>query len=76
MDSLMSTPRTALTADDVRRLISDLSSQLEQTSEEQRQAVYASATAVLSKQEVSLEASRVASEELGHVVRRYGIRWT
>ena len=68
-------PRIALTTDDVRRLIDDLSSELERTPEDQRHSVYTRATAVLSTQEVSLDASRVASDELGYLVKRYRIQW-
>jgi hypothetical protein len=50
----MSDPRIALTAADMRRLIEDLASELEQTPEEQRHSVYSSATSVFAKQEVSL----------------------
>jgi len=72
----MSKPRTRLTADDMRRLIDDLNSELERAPANERDSVYAAATAILSTQEVSLEASRLANDELGVMVKRYGIRWT
>jgi hypothetical protein len=72
----MSDPRTVLTENDIRRLIDDLEGELESTAPEERDGVYASATQVFSKQEVSPTGASLASERLGDLVKRFGIRWT
>jgi len=75
MRSAMSTPRHALTAEDIRLLVDDLEAELHIVAPERRQDIYASATEVLASQEVSSEGAALASQRLGEVIKRFGIRW-
>jgi len=75
MQYVMNSPRQVLTADDIRLLVDDLEAELHIVAPAQRQETYATATGVFALQEISPDGAALASQLLGEIIKRFGIRW-